>query len=170
MKGKKKCFRCEKWKSRDEFYKHSQMADGLLGKCISCTKADATAFRTANLEKVRAYDRERGKLPHRLAKCREYAATHTEELRTYKREYAKRPHAKKARYISTKKYRAKYPERRAAHVLLGHAVRDGRIEKPKHCSACNGLGVIHGHHKDYCKPLEVDWLCSACHNELHREI
>ncbi len=56
----KTCFKCGETKSRTEFYKHKAMADGLLGKCKTCTKVDKTAHRNANLEKVRCYDRERG--------------------------------------------------------------------------------------------------------------
>mgnify|MGYP000961258813 CR=1 FL=1 len=39
--------------------------------------------------------------------------------------------------------------------------------KPQPCEACGG--VAQKHHDDYAKPLEVRWLCAACHMTLHKE-
>lgn len=52
----KLCFKCEERKPRSNFYQHAQMADGLLGKCKSCTKHDVKIGRN---DKTRAYDRRR---------------------------------------------------------------------------------------------------------------
>ena len=56
----KNCFKCGEPKPLSEFYKHKQMADGHLNKCKSCSKKDASEHRQENLEKIRAYDKERG--------------------------------------------------------------------------------------------------------------
>ena len=41
MIKEKKCFKCNKTLSINEFYVHKQMADGHLNKCKTCTKLDA---------------------------------------------------------------------------------------------------------------------------------
>ena len=50
----KKCFKCGIEKLFDEFYKHSQMADGHLNKCKDCTKNDVHSHREQNLERIKS--------------------------------------------------------------------------------------------------------------------
>lgn len=75
----KVCFKCGASKPYTDFYKHSKMADGHLGKCKQCTKQDVKIHRQEN-DSVREYDRMRGnrQSPEYLAKYR------AENLKKYK--------------------------------------------------------------------------------------
>jgi len=65
----------------------------------------------------------------------------------------------------TDKYRSKYPEKIKAGKKLRYAVQTGKmIREP--CVVC-GKPKAEAHHKDYSKPLEVIWLCSRHHTDLH---
>ena len=66
-----------------------------------------------------------------------------------------------------KQYREKNPEKYKAQTALNNAVRDGKVLKPSECHKCKSTLQIEGHHDDYSKPLDVDWMCSACHSRLH---
>ena len=55
----KKCFKCGAEKPYAEFYRHAKMADGYIGKCKCCTKADVKERRATN-PAVQEYDRKRG--------------------------------------------------------------------------------------------------------------
>jgi hypothetical protein len=129
----KPCIRCGESKPISEFYVHKMMADGHLNKCKSCCRSDATANRVRHLSRYRQYDRER--------------------FSTLRR----RMSVEKQR-IS---YRTRYPEKRAAHVATGNAIRSGKLVKGP-CEVCGSL-VVDAHHDDYSKPLEVRWLCRVHH-------
>jgi hypothetical protein len=66
-----------------------------------------------------------------------------------------------------KKWLLANPEKGAAHIILNNAIRDGRIKKGTKCHKCGSSKSLHGHHPDYCKPLEVEWLCCKCHTNYH---
>lgn len=57
---------------------------------------------------------------------------------------------------------------RAKHAVL-RAVRSGRLHRPVDCSRCGDIPrrPVHGHHPDYSKPLQVEWLCQRCHADEH---
>ncbi|HWZ86535.1 MAG TPA: hypothetical protein VN032_10060 [Thermoanaerobaculia bacterium] len=54
-----------------------------------------------------------------------------------------------------------------ARARVYSAVASGRLTRPEACSACGRVGAVQGHHDDYSKPLEVTWLCVACHRARH---
>jgi hypothetical protein len=70
----------------------------------------------------------------------------------------------------TEVYHVRYPERRAAGIAVRDAVAKGLLTRPKRCERCNRQRKIHGHHPDYSKPLEVEWLCVHCHGLTHRRM
>ena len=77
----KDCRACGQTKPIADFYR---LKVGRMGKCKQCWKAEVTARRVANIDAVRAYDRERGKLPHRIANAtrvtREWRRKHKDRL------------------------------------------------------------------------------------------
>jgi len=73
MKLSKSCFKCGETKPLSAFYKHKQMKDGHVNKCIRCNKNDVLEHRANNIEKIREYDRNRGGRQD-LAYLQEYRA------------------------------------------------------------------------------------------------
>jgi hypothetical protein len=134
----KRCFKCEAEKPLDEFYAHSRMADGHLNKCKDCTQKDVRQHRVKYPEKHREYDRDRAGDPKRVA----------------------------MRVAQLQRHRREFPERVKARNILGNAVRDGKIRKLP-CAFCGLTDRLEAHHHDYNKPLDVTWLCSACHSRYH---
>lgn len=54
------------------------------------------------------------------------------------------------------------------HYIVGLAIRSGALARPDRCERCGGnSGRIEGHHENYTKPLDVQWLCIPCHRRLH---
>lgn len=155
MKTEKKCFKCGEVKPLSAFYKHAQMADGHVNKCKECNKKDVRENRKNKIDKYRQYDRERAMRPDRVEARKLYQGSDQgkEILRKLKKRYVE-----------------KNPIKRAAHIMIGNAVRDGRIFKSSECEACGAsTRRLHGHHDDYSKPLDVRWLCPPCHKKWHAE-
>ena len=135
----KKCTRCHIEKHESEFQVRSASKDGMTAACKSC---------------LSDYDKARANLPHRVIARKKYQATDRG-----------RGAANKAK----KRWIERNLVKRGASIIVGNAVRDGKLTKPDKCSECGAGGRIHGHHDDYAMPLSVRWLCPACHSRWHRE-
>lgn len=141
----KPCKSCEKEKPDEDFYSGQK-------RCKECVKARVRDNYQKNKSHYQEYERKRANLPHRV-KARE--------------NYAKTDKGKKSGNRAKKKWLDNNALKRAAHILVGNAVRDGKIEKPDKCSECFEIGPVDGHHDDYEKPMDVRWLCVKCHNNAH---
>ena len=140
MDGSKKCFKCNDIKPLQEFYRHTAMADGHLNKCKACTKNDVSKHREENLDKVREYDRNRGKRQGRIDA--------TVEI--------------------TKAWRQEDKRRMAAHNAVARAIKSGKLKRMP-CERC-GTEKSVAHHDDYDFKLQVTWLCQPCHKQRHKEL
>ncbi len=140
MSSSKVCFKCSVEKPTSEFYKHPKMADGLLGKCKGCTKADVGENRIKNLDRIRKYDRDRAKNPERAKAAAEVSAA----------------------------WRAEDSRRAACHNAVQRAIRSGALTRMP-CSRCSSVKA-YAHHESYDRKLDVTWLCQPCHKKRHKEM
>lgn len=138
-----KCKACLQEKSDADFYVSNK------ARCKECVKASCAAHRQANLERVRAHDRMRAALPHRVAARAEYGRT------------AAGAEAHKAAAL---RWAAKHPERMSAHAAVKNAVRTGKLQRWP-CEVCGEKAQ--GHHPAYDAPLLVVWLCPKHHKAAH---
>lgn len=137
-----RCGKCGNFKPYEDFYKNKRTILGITSECKKCHCETSVSTRNKNLA------RECNK--QYMRKRREVAG---EEVREYERKRGlNRP--------KDKKYRAR--------MILNIAVRDGKIKRPLSCEKCGAVGMVYGHHEDYDKPLDVQWLCADCHGERHR--
>jgi len=84
----------------------------------------------------------------------------------YYRAYdARRGNRQGYNYIEAR--RAQNPNMTKAHRMVQYHIRKGSLV-PEDCEACGESNNIHAHHDDYSRPLNVRWLCAACHHEHHK--
>ena len=148
--GMKKCFKCGVEKPLAEFYKHPQMADGYLHKCKICFREEMRENHHRKMQDVEFILSERERNRKRAKD-------------NPKVENSERSNESKSKYIKNN------PEKRRAHVIVGNAIRAGRLV-PQPCEVCGTKENVQAHHDDYSKPLEVKWLCVKDHNEYHNKL
>ena len=59
-----------------------------------------------------------------------------------------------------------------AYRAVRTALAQGVLVRPQQCTRCgrsghalDGRSIIHAHHHDYTKPLDVEWICAKCHRK-----
>jgi len=83
-----------------------------------------------------------------------------EEIRAYDR---RRGNRQAKGYVQ--EYRARFPNKYRAHVMVNNQIRAGNLAKEP-CEVCGSERAV-AHHDDYSKPLNVRWLCQAHHKQWH---
>lgn len=146
-----RCRVCKVEKPISEMAKDRRTITGYISRCASCKLVVDRAYKETHRQQIRERDRLRYPPSERRA----------EERRRFAREHPDVVRAAALAQRGTDKVRAR--------DALRYAVRSGRIAKPSSCQDCGRSDlVIHGHHHDYAKPLEVVWVCRLCHSRLHR--
>lgn len=148
----KTCRSCLAAKPIDEFYAHAQMSDGHINQCKNCVRERVRAHRSANLEKIREYDRQRNR---------------TDKGRAGARHYSKTVNGKAAKLCSLQAWRKRNRLKTRAYNSVQEALSRGRLTR-KPCEAC-GADKSQAHHDDYSKRLEVRWLCCVHHRVADAE-
>jgi hypothetical protein len=139
------CSRCKESKSLDQFEKDKRWPSGRGSRCRPCAIARKDpAWSQSHAE------RNRERLAERR---RQYHQAHREQdLEKHRRQRA--------------------TEKGKARQALKDAVKAGKLVKPTTCERCNKFTIprlLHAHHHDYSKPLDVRWYCSVCHGWAHRK-
>lgn len=136
-----KCSSCDDWHPENGFYKDKRTANGLKSQCKKCHSIGSINTR----DKVNARKNNRNYM-------RRARKSDPEKFK------------KRERKSSRKRSKTK---NQIARQKLNNAVRKGEILKPKKCEECDLSIRLTGHHEDYDKPLEVEWLCYECHGKRH---
>lgn len=137
------CGKCKNFLPYDGFYKNKRTLLGIKSECREChTKISMLSRNKENHADInRGYARRAREKDVEKFRQREKAASRA------------RPKTEKT----------------IARAKLNAAVRDGRIARPAECQQCKKKARVTGHHHDYSRPLDVEWLCYECHGLKHRK-
>lgn len=141
------CKECEVLKPEGDFYTSNHVT------CKECVKARVRQNRNENLAYYRSYDRMRYR--------------ENDERKEAARKSANSPAGLEARKRSNKRRREEEPEKFRARNAVANALRKGLMKRADKCFFCDETENLHAHHADYSRPLDVHWLCPACHGKLH---
>lgn len=141
------CKHCLLIKPADDFYKSNVSA------CKECVRKQVRSNRLGNIAYYRNYDRQRYR-DHDHRKIVAQKSANSEA-------------GVEARKRSFNRMKEQQPEKYKARNAVSNALRDGKIKRAEACFFCSGTSRLQAHHSDYSRPLDVHWLCSACHGKLH---
>ena len=95
---------------------------------------------------------------------REYRKRNLEKMREYNKNY-NRIWRKKNGYETERKSQKKFPDKLYAGNIVRKLVHQGKLIRGN-CEVCF-KPKAQGHHPNYCKPLDIRWLCPEHHRQVH---
>ncbi len=177
------CARCEVQKNEDAFTKDKTRRDKRSCICKICKSIESKEYNKKNREKLREKCQR-----WRLAN-KEKTKIHSKNDREKNKEKIvcrrKTPEAREKILCLVKKWKKQNPERDkennrnwkrdnklqcSARLKVMNEIRRGRMMRPTECEKCLKNCKPDAHHEDYCKPLEVQWLCKICHMHKHNKL
>ena len=138
------CTKCKQEFSAtlENFYGHFTNKDRLFSKCKKCIAIRNRKFRQT----------EQGKL----------------YMKVYQKAHRQLEKTKSAHRQRQREYRLAFPEKIKAHHIVNTAISADYLRGSVFCERCGLPAKTQGHHKDYSRPLEIDWVCEICHKAIHK--
>lgn len=149
----KSCSVCKETKPEAAFNKRRDSSDGLRAYCKKCHYGYTRRWQQRNYLTERARLRAIGIRNGKADKNRIYLLRNQD---------------KKADYLVRHNiWRSQNRDITAANRLVARALKDGVLTKQP-CTLCGCALATEGHHQDYNRPLDIQWLCKKHHRAWHR--
>ena len=143
------CTKCDFPQPFSEFFADRQKKDGLSSACRHCRRR----WREANREKIKAYD---------AVRCK------TEKAKMLTKQYRQSEEGRRRKAVWMRNNREMRPMKNKARKMALYAEKIGLVRRSP-CAVC-GDPVVEGHHSDYSKPFDLQWLCKKHHFEEHARL
>lgn len=138
--------------------------------CVLCHNARSREYYRLNIEKTKEVQAEyRDINRHKLRKYyKNYYAENRDARLSQSSQYQKTEAGKTSLSQSRKRRKPLRQEKLKAKELVYSAIRNNTLVR-RPCEVC-GDPKSEGHHKDYSKPLDVEWLCRKHHLIAHGKL
>jgi len=183
----KQCTKCLELKELSEFNKDKYAKDGFTTRCKRCRRAAFKKYSQSDQGKAKIKDYAQSEQCKEFKRKNDKKYTEQGKKKTYARKWrqtesgkasCRKKHEKRkesgklAEYTKVYIKRDHIKKRYSARDAVYRATKTGKLIRPDECSQCGRTGTqIQGHHHSYEKEywLDIEWLCSECHDDIHRD-